>query len=459
MLNISNYKVEEAILNHGPSSFSKVTDPKGARVLVYWLIFVFIIAFIILLLPWTQNIRSKGNITTLRPEQRPQTIHSAIPGKISNWFVKEGQFVQKGDTIITISEINSDFLDPNLIFRLKGLIKNKIDAVLSYENKVVAIENQIKALTEANKYKYSQAKNKYKQSLLKLQSDSAAYYSAKIDYDIALKQYDRLKSLYELGLKSLTDLENKRQKLQSTNAKVISAENKLLISTNDLTNASLELSFIKAEFDDKISSASSDKYTAETMLFKTKSEIFKSRVELSNYRGRNSNYVILAPQDCYITKVQVPGIGEIIKEGQPIVSVMPADYKLAVELYISPMDYPLIHKGERVRLLFDGWPVVVFSGWPNASYGTYGGEIIGIDQDISKNGKYRILVAHEENEPPWPEALRVGSGVNGMTLLNDVPIWYELWRNISGFPPEYYTAINEDDEYRKSDEYKKADKK
>jgi adhesin transport system membrane fusion protein len=23
-------------------------------------------------------------------------------------------------------------------------------------------------------------------------------------------------------------------------------------------------------------------------------------------------------------------------------------------------------------------------------------------------------------------------------LLSDVPIWYELWRNINGFPPDYY---------------------
>ena len=25
-------------------------------------------------------------------------------------------------------------------------------------------------------------------------------------------------------------------------------------------------------------------------------------------------------------------------------------------------------------------------------------------------------------------------------MLKDVSIWYELWRNINGFPPEYYQA-------------------
>jgi hypothetical protein len=29
-----------------------------------------------------------------------------------------------------------------------------------------------------------------------------------------------------------------------------------------------------------------------------------------------------------------------------------------------------------------------------------------------------------------------------MALLKDVPIWYELWRRLNGFPPEYYVAEN-----------------
>ena len=31
----------------------------------------------------------------------------------------------------------------------------------------------------------------------------------------------------------------------------------------------------------------------------------------------------------------------------------------------------------------------------------------------------------------------MGSGVYGWALLDDVPVWYELWRQINGFPPDY----------------------
>ena len=56
-------------------------------------------------------------------------------------------------------------------------------------------------------------------------------------------------------------------------------------------------------------------------------------------------------------------------------SIMPANYNLAIEVFVDPIDVPLVHKGEKVRIIFDGWPSVVFSGWPSISYGTYAGKV------------------------------------------------------------------------------------
>jgi hypothetical protein len=102
------------------------------------------------------------------------------------------------------------------------------------------------------------------------------------------------------------------------------------------------------------------------------------------------------------------------------------------------MDLPLVAVGREVRFLFDGWPALVFSGWPGLSYGTFKGKVFAIDNTINDKGKYRILIAPDEGEKPWPEALRPGSGAKGIALLNDVPLWYELWRQLNGFPPDYY---------------------
>ena len=127
-------------------------------------------------------------------------------------------------------------------------------------------------------------------------------------------------------------------------------------------------------------------------------------------------------------------------------TIMPEGYELAIETYVSPIDAPLIHPGERVRVQFDGWPAIVFSGWESLSFGTYAAKVVAIENFISPNGKYRVLLAPDDKDHPWPEQLRVGSGTKSIALLNDVPIWFELWRNLNGFPPNFYTPENLSDE-------------
>jgi hypothetical protein len=89
-------------------------------------------------------------------------------------------------------------------------------------------------------------------------------------------------------------------------------------------------------------------------------------------------------------------------------------------------------------LIFDGYPAIVFSGWPQASYGTFSGKVIAIETNLSENGKFRVLVVPVEKEKKWPKDVKVGAGAQGFALLKNVRIWFELWRQINGFPPEYY---------------------
>ncbi|MBK7311704.1 MAG: hypothetical protein IPI93_13245 [Sphingobacteriaceae bacterium] len=122
-------------------------------------------------------------------------------------------------------------------------------------------------------------------------------------------------------------------------------------------------------------------------------------------------------------------------------SIVPIQKEQAVELYIDPVDLPLIAKGQRVQLIFDGWPAFVFSGWPGLSYGSFSAEIVTFDKVISPNGKFRILAINKTDK--WPTAIQIGGGVKGFALLDNVPVIYELWRKANGFPPEFYQPKNE----------------
>ena len=438
MLNISKNSVHSRINRGLYASFREVESKKSGKIAIRLLTIFSIVALLIMFIPWTQNIRSRGKVTTLKPDQRPQTIHSIIAGRIEKWYVQEGDFVHKGDTILYISEIKDEYFDPNLLSRTEEQLQSKEMAVNSYMEKVKALDSQIDALMQTSRLKLQQADNKLKQAGLKVVSDSIDYQAASINYDIAVEQFNRMQQLYNDGLKSLTDLEKRKMTMQKAQAEMVSAENKLLTSENEVINAQVELTSIEAQFRDDIAKAESEKYAAMSNMYDAEVVVTKLQNQYMNYSMRTGLYYIKAPQDGYITQAIQSGLGETIKEGASIVSIMPARYDLAVEMYVKPLDLPLLEKGQHVRVQFDGWPAIVFSGWPNTSYGTYGGQIFAIDNFISDNGLYRIMVAPEQGDHPWPEALRVGAGTSSIILLNDVPIWYELWRKINGFPPDYY---------------------
>ena len=399
-----------------------------------------IFAVLFLFVPWTQNISGTGSVTTLKPNQRPQTIHTAIAGRIEKWYIQEGDLVKKGDTILFISEVKEEYFDPNLVSNTKEQVQAKQYSLESYNGKVAALESQMAELTKEKKLKLQQAQNKIKQGILKIKSDSIDLEAVKTQLKIATTQFNRSTQLNKDGLKALTDVEEKRLKLQEVEAKIITQENKLLTAQNEILNAKMEIGRLNAEYSEKISKANSDKYTALSNQFDTKAQVNKLENQHANYSIRNGMYYIKAPQDGYVNRALQSGLGEIIKEGTPVVSIMPANYDIAVETYVNPIDLPLLKKGERVRVWFDGWPTVVFSGWPDISYGTFGGRVVAIENFISPNGKYRILIVPDSNEAKWPKQLSIGAGAQTLALLETVPIGFEIWRVLNGFPPNYYES-------------------
>ncbi|MCA1751747.1 MAG: HlyD family secretion protein [Cryomorphaceae bacterium] len=438
MLNLSDNHVEHADYLNDYDSLQKVQDRSNPKRRLRSLFIGLGIFIALLFVPWTQNVRAPGKVTTLYPGQRPQTVQNVIPGRIDQWYVREGEFVKKGDTILRITEIQDAYFDPALIERTKKQIVARSGAMDNYGEKSEALQDQIEALINNKQNRLEQAENTLRQTRFRVISDSMEVVAAKVNFDIAMERNERMKELYKQGLKSLTDLETRQLTLQQTQARLVSVENRLLASRNEYFNAVIELSGVENDFAEKLGKARSEQNSARSAYFETEAGVTGLENQLSNIEMRIGNYYITAPQPGYVTQAISEGIGENIPAGTRIVSIMPANYDLAAEMFIEPVDFPLLRKGTTVRLIFDGWPAIVFSGWPQLSNGTFGGQIIAIDNFISPNGKYRILVVPDPDEIPWPEDLRFGSGSDGIMLFKDVPVWYEVWRQLNGFPPDYY---------------------
>ncbi|MCC9137064.1 HlyD family secretion protein [Pontibacter silvestris] len=417
-------------------AMKQVQTPRQGRILTYWIGGIFLIIVLCLFLPWTQNISSMGTLTALTPQDRPQTIEAIIPGRIEQWYIMEGTFVNKGDTIASLSEIKEKYMDPNLLTNLNEQLEAKQGSAVATGAKALAMQEQIKALREGLRFSLQKARNKVEQTRLKMQSDSMDVVAQRTNLAIAEAQFTRQENLYNQGLKSLTELEARRLKLQEAQAKLLSVINKYDASRAELQNARTELNSLQAEYADKIAKAEAELSSTRSYILGTQAEVAKLQSEYNSTQVRSRYYYVVAPQDGYLVRTLKAGIGETVKESEALATIMPHDPQLAAELYVDALDLPLIKPGDDIRLQFEGWPALVFSGWPGASFGTFGGTVAVID-NTGTNGQYRLLVVQDPEHEEWPGALRVGSGVQGWAMLNTVPIWYEIWRQLNNFPADY----------------------
>lgn len=416
-------------------------NKKNGIKLWFYILIAFLVA--ILFLPWTQNIRAAGKVTALRQEQRPQQLNTIIGGRIEKWYVKEGDYVRKGDTVLQLSEIKAEYLDPRLLQRTGEQIAAKQSSVTYYQNKAAATDQQMAALELALKAKLTQLRNKYRQAEVKVVSDSMDMVAAQNDWKIALLQYNRQQALHDSGLVSLTQLEQRNQAYQSSLAKKTGAENKYTASRQELGIVQQEFSAVQQEYNEKLSKAESERFGSLSSAAAGQSDIAKLQNQYASYAIRNGMYYIIAPQSGQIVQARKSGIGEIVKEGEMLVHIVPTQIDYAVEMYVRPVDLPLVAPGQKVRFLFDGFPAIVFSGWPEASYGTYQGIVSAVESDMDANGKFKLLVKEDTTYRKWPQQLNMGTGANGIALLKNVPLWYEIWRNINSFPPDYYKPKTE----------------
>jgi adhesin transport system membrane fusion protein len=423
----------------GVLSKQQILATRGTRMLGRVMLALLGVFIIVLFLPWRQTIPGRGTVTALRPEDRPQTVQNQIGGRIEHWAVREGEKVEKGDTILIISETSQSYFDPELPLRLREQLTAKEGNEGAASQKMEATAAQMRALTKGLRIQLSAAQNKVTQAENVVSIDSADLVAVKRFFEISKSRLARYEAGYLNGLFSLTDIESRRLKLQEDNAKVVSQQNKLSNSIQSLLNARIELDNIRAEYDQALAKAQSEMSSALSSKVSAQGEIAKLRNEISNTDIRRGLYVVRAPQTGFVVKTLKAGIGENIKEGESIATLQPEAPLIAAEIYVDAMDVPLILMNSDVRLQFEGWPSVQFSGWPSVAVGTFAGKVSVIDLVSSTTGKYRLLIKPTDPVPvkdqPWPKQLRQGSGVYGRVILRSVPVWYEIWRQLNGFPP------------------------
>lgn len=394
-----------------------------ARVVSRWLLGIIVTLIVIMFLPWQQNVQGDGTVTALNPSDRPQNLTTRIDGRIEVWYVSEGQFVKKGDSIARISEIKEDYLNPNVLPLAQQQQRAKESAIGEKLNKAAALEVQVSQLQAQRDFKLRQTRNKIEQYRAEVRQ-------AVLEDSIARDQLRRRERLFgdSLGLVSVNELQAFQVRVQAAAAKLVEKQQVLAITETDLLG-------IPAEYGEKIAKSQSDRAATLADVSEGRSDVAKLKDKVGSLTVRNGFYLIEAPQDGYVVRAARAGQGEIVKAGDAIITLQPARPRKAVELFVKPMDVALLKPGRHVRVFFDGWPALQISGWPQVAVGTFGASVAVIDQFPGKGGKFRVLlVADTTHDAQWPEQLRLGTGAEGWAMLDNVTVGWEIWRQLNGFP-------------------------
>ncbi|MBT5927907.1 MAG: HlyD family efflux transporter periplasmic adaptor subunit [Verrucomicrobia bacterium] len=422
----SGYSDVMPILDHEAPliCLSRTSLPIGFSKLFKALVAIFVILVLaLLILPWQQFIRGTGKVVAFDPKERSLVVEAPLSGRVDSIYVLEGQKVSKGDLLFQVVDN-----DPNLmenLLRQREVMHAQREAA---KGKLQRLESQTSDLAAS-----------VPQAILIAEKQVEAAKAAKLAAD---QQFARIEKLFKdpRGLVSERDYELAVLQRDKQVAESLKAEAGLIKTRLDM-NGSLE------KVRSTVESARSD-------MNKVEKEYNDLEIKI-NQTGRQS---ITAPRDGVVFRVNVTQ-GSFVKSSTPMCVIIPQSENLVVEMWVDGNDMPLIqerqidkegkviHEGSPVRLQFEGWPAIQFVGWPSVAVGTFGGEVIFVDATDDGQGMFRVLVAPHPDEIPdgdggmmqvlWPHQpiLRQGVLAHGWVLLERVPLWYEFWRQLNGFPP------------------------
>lgn len=444
-------------LRHGPFSpkilveGGKRQSPTLVRVsgrLAAWarvtILLFLLFAAMVIFVPWTQTITIHGQLSSYRPEDRPQKIHSQIQGRIQEWLVNEGVRVSKGQVVLKLGDINPSFMAPDLIRRLdesRMALEAQREAALEQAR---LLKDRMEEMTLLAEAALSKAEAKISEADNKIQNIEPLIPAARSAMETARLNLERSRKLEAKGLLSRRELELAILKMTETEAQLKAAEAALQEARNARRALVFDREKIQAELTQSLLDIQAKRANVLSGVSKISSDLADLELKRSNALQRKQAGEVVAPFDGFVARLAAVGPGEIVKQGDLLFTLVPKANSPAVEMWVEPIDAPLLRPGNRVRLLFQGMPAIPLPAWPEFMEGTYEGQIQVIEQSAGPKGEFRLWVVPAPDSRHWPPQwqVRPGTNVKGWVLLNRVPLWYEIWRRINLFPPDYKLENN-----------------
>jgi membrane fusion protein, adhesin transport system len=432
----------------------------------------------LLFIPWTQTVYGSGKAIAFNPVQRPQFLVSPIEGRVKKWYVFEGDKVVAGQLIAELVDN-----DPRRLERLEEqellgiqrvtLAEDRVQDLLRRLNNII---DEREVILDEEEARIGQNEAQVLVALQELQRARADQVREKLNFD----RVERLNKNAAGRVASEAELEEARRRLDLAEAQVPLVEARIKLANKMLDGSKSRKSAQEKRTSANIGSEEAALNSAKGELASVRQQFNTVKIELERQRNQS----IKAPTDGTIFRLlaNAEAGGMLVRPGERLAVLVPdikpwqgivtnteqqhmafggvagqVGYQIltpgdqpgtVAELLIDGNDLPLVRKGDRVLLQFEGFPAVQFAGIPDVAMGVFEGKVYLVDPTSDEKAKFRVLVEPATTNPagevvdgklilPWPEEryIRQGLRVQGWALIGEVRLGWEIWRLLNGFPP------------------------
>jgi hemolysin D len=351
-----------------------------------------------------------------------EKVVSALTKKIGTVFVKNGEYVEKGEVLMTLE--NTEEISQAQYARAIVSLKerrlaalqlrngNKPDKATTFGAIGTEINNEASRLLEQDSLKVQTAQLEYVQADLAVRQNQSTLYAKSKELEMARDIYRRYSGLLANGAMTELQVLDQSNKVKQLEASV---ENTQVELRKAMSRASLQR-LISSSAQDRVDL---DSQRLEVATIEEKAQAFnrlselRTRIELTVIRANVSGKVFNLSKDA----------GQLVSAGEELLQVVPDDKDIA-KLTIPDMNVGFLTPGMPVQLRLDAYSYSDFGSLkgrllevgtnllppdrmsPRASY--FPGKVKLQSQAIKISGKYIPL--------------RAGMGVTALVKVGEKPI-------------------------------------
>ncbi|TKJ66972.1 HlyD family type I secretion periplasmic adaptor subunit [Pseudomonas viridiflava] len=332
------------------------------------------------------------------PSSKVQVIQNLEGGIVSDIFVREGQVVDKGDTLLRLddtrfmsSRSESEVDRLTLTAQVERLAAEAEGRALTLPAEVTSSAPQVavdeQALYESRQRRLASEQRTLNEQLRQKTQELAEFRSKQEQFrsSLALVQQELDMSAPLVSSGAVSPVEILRLKRNA-----VELRGSMNANTLAIPRAEAAISEIKSRVQESELAFRADAARELNEKRNDLARISASRIAIDD---RMSRTTVVSPVRGIVKTLKVNTIGGVVQPGSDLLEIVPLEDNLLIEAKVRPQDVAFLHPGQKAMVKFSAYDYTLYGGLP-ARLEMIGADTITDDKD---NSFYLIQVRTDSN--------------------------------------------------------------